>query len=265
MNSWSCVTPRYSSAGSTPNISIPPRSRAELRRLKRRHHLVRHGDRSLSAGRAPLPNHSSDSGSFRRRARLRFGHHYQVRSCARATPSCWRGSQTETIRVHLTVTTLDERLARLLEPRAPRPALRLAAVEADRSRSSGQRPGPSGDAADQRQRGEPGRRVRRSRSKWGVFLQRGASLLEALPARVFLPFLEERFPHLVRRYRERFEKAAYLKGHYPEMIAERVQKIRSRHKMTDRRAPEWPVREQMDFSHFTTQSESTIILYGYCP
>ncbi len=32
------------------------------------------------------------------------------------------------IRVHLTITTLDERLARLLEPRAPRPALRLAAV-----------------------------------------------------------------------------------------------------------------------------------------
>src|SRR5579872_2465289 len=33
------------------------------------------------------------------------------------------------IRVHLTITTLDERLARLLEPRAPRPALRLAAVK----------------------------------------------------------------------------------------------------------------------------------------
>ena len=33
------------------------------------------------------------------------------------------------IRVHLTITTLDERLARLIEPRAPRPALRLAAVK----------------------------------------------------------------------------------------------------------------------------------------
>src|ERR1700691_4088816 len=33
------------------------------------------------------------------------------------------------MRVHLTITTLDERLARLIEPRAPRPALRLAAVK----------------------------------------------------------------------------------------------------------------------------------------
>ena len=30
--------------------------------------------------------------------------------------------------IHLTITTLDEKLARLLEPRAPRPALRLEAV-----------------------------------------------------------------------------------------------------------------------------------------
>ncbi len=32
------------------------------------------------------------------------------------------------VRVHLTITTLDEALARLLEPRAPRPALRVAAL-----------------------------------------------------------------------------------------------------------------------------------------
>src|SRR5215469_703572 len=31
--------------------------------------------------------------------------------------------------VHMTITTLDEKLARMLEPRAPRPELRLAAVE----------------------------------------------------------------------------------------------------------------------------------------
>jgi len=65
--------------------------------------------------------------------------------------------------------------------------------------------------------------------------------LQPCAQRVFLPFLEQRFPHLVRRYRERFEKSAYLKGHYPAMIAERVDQIRARHKMTDRPAPEWPV------------------------
>jgi hypothetical protein len=75
----------------------------------------------------------------------------------------------------------------------------------------------------------------------------GASSFSAAPlflkpcaAQVFLPFLEERFPHLVRRYRERYDKAAYLKGHYPQMIAERVERIRARHKLTSRREPESP-------------------------
>ena len=35
--------------------------------------------------------------------------------------------------VHMTITTLDEKLARLLEPRAPRPELRLQAVRKLRS------------------------------------------------------------------------------------------------------------------------------------
>ena len=41
---------------------------------------------------------------------------------------------------------------------------------------------------------------------------------------VFLPFLEERFPELVRKYRERYDRAAYLRGAYPEMIQERVER-----------------------------------------
>ena len=39
---------------------------------------------------------------------------------------------------------------------------------------------------------------------------------------------------------ERFEKNAYLKGHYPEMIAERVERIRARHHLAARREPESP-------------------------
>src|ERR1700689_5484283 len=38
-------------------------------------------------------------------------------------------SKRSSVRVNLTITTLDDALARLLEPRAPRPALRLAAVK----------------------------------------------------------------------------------------------------------------------------------------
>jgi len=96
----------------------------------------------------------------------------------------------------------------------------------------------------------------------------GASSFSAAPlflkpcaAQVFLPFLEERFPHLVRRYRERFEKTAYLKGHYPEMIAERVERIRVRHKLSERRAPEWPEPpqgDQMDLFPALSKGPSTV-------
>jgi hypothetical protein len=50
---------------------------------------------------------------------------------------------------------------------------------------------------------------------------------------------------LVRRYRERFERSAYLRGDYPERIAERVARIRKRYgfeeRFHDRPEPElWP-------------------------
>ncbi len=145
------------------------------------------------------------------------------------------------IRVHLTITTLDEQLARLLEPLAPRPALRLRALkkltEAGVPVSVLAHPvmpliNDTEDSLD---------------SVCAAAVRNGASSFSAAPlflkpcsAQVFLPFLEEHFPHLVRRYRERFDKAPYLKGHYPEMIAERVERIRARHKIGPRQAPEWP-------------------------
>jgi DNA repair photolyase len=152
-----------------------------------------------------------------------------------------RISRKNRIRVHLTITTLDERLARLLEPRAPRPELRLGAVrtlsEAGISVSVLAHPvmpliNDSEASLD---------------DLCKAAVRNGATSFSAAPlflkpcaAKVFLPFLEQRFPHLARRYRERFEKSAYLKGHYPEMIAERVEKIRARYKITNRHAPEWP-------------------------
>src|SRR5208282_1235943 len=78
----------------------------------------------------------------------------------------------------------------------------------------------------------------------------GAPLfLKPCSAQVFLPFLEERFPHLVRRYKERYENNAYLKGHYPEMIRERVRAIVARHGMQPRDAAylpeEWEPQPQL--------------------
>ena len=158
-----------------------------------------------------------------------------------------RIARANKIRVHLTITTLDEGLARLLEPRAPRPSLRLAAVkkltDAGVPVSVLAHPvmpliNDSEDSLD---------RVCAAAARAGASSFSAAPLfLKPCSYQVFLPFLEQRFPHLVRRYRERFDKAAYLKGAYPEMIAERVKLIRARNGLHERRAPESPLPEPFD-------------------
>ena len=143
--------------------------------------------------------------------------------------------------MHLTITTLDEGLARLIEPRAPRPALRLAALKklADAGVPVSVLAHPVMPLINDSE--ESLDLVCAAAARHGASSFSAAPLfLKPCAAQVFLPFLEERFPHLLRRYRERFERAAYLKGHYPEMIAERVARIRSRHALASRREPESP-------------------------
>jgi len=160
-------------------------------------------------------------------------------------------AQKNRIRVHMTITTLDEGLARLIEPLAPRPALRLGAVrkltQVGIPVSVLAHPvmpliNDSEESLDQ---------VCEAAARNGASSFSAAPLfLKPCAAQVFIPFLQQRFPHLVRRYRERFENAAYLKGYYPEMIAERVARIRSRYKLAARQEPEGPSQpiadEQMD-------------------
>jgi hypothetical protein len=67
---------------------------------------------------------------------------------------------------------------------------------------------------------------------------------------VFFPFLEERFPGLIRKYRERFERSAYLRGDYPDSVRERVERVRKRYgfgeRFVERAEPElWPRERQM--------------------
>jgi len=152
-----------------------------------------------------------------------------------------------TVGVHLTITTLDDGLARLLEPRAPRPSLRLEALR--KLTGAGVRVSVLAHPVMPL--------INDSEESLGAVCraaaENGASSFSAAPLflkpcaqQVFLPFLEERFPHLLRRYREPFEKSAYLQGAYPEMIKERVQTIRSRYRMKTRETPEWPEPDQLE-------------------
>ena len=151
----------------------------------------------------------------------------------------------------LTITTVDRDLARLLEPLAPRPDLRLNAVR--KLAAAGLRVAvnlapilplindaePSLDA------------VAKAAARAGAeHLGGNVVYLKPCAQKVFFPFLEAHFPRYLGRYRERFERSAYLRGGYPEMIRERVDRIRGRYNLRPREdgraEPElWPQDPQM--------------------
>jgi DNA repair photolyase len=131
------------------------------------------------------------------------------------------------LHINMTVTTLDTKLARILEPRAPRPDLRIEAVRrlASAGIFTGVYASPVLPLINDSERGLGA--VAKAARDAGA--QRfGGNVLFLRPASrgVFFASLEKHFPHLVRRYRERYQDGIYLKGAYPEMIRERVCKIR---------------------------------------
>ena len=132
--------------------------------------------------------------------------------------------------VNITITTLDASLARLLEPRAPRRDLRLKAVRtlAEAGIAVGVFPNPIMPLiTDQEPRLD--RLAKAARDHGATYFGGGVLFLQPCSRRVFLPFVGQHFPHLLRRYQERYEESAYLKGPYREMIRERIATIRDRY------------------------------------
>jgi DNA repair photolyase len=134
------------------------------------------------------------------------------------------------LHVNITITTLDAELARLLEPRAPRPDLRLRALA--ELAAAGIHVGVFSNPilpliTDSEQNLDA---VAKVAARAGA-LHFGSGVVFLMPCaqEVFFPFLEERFPQLARRYRERFERNPYLRGPYQEAIRQRVERIRRRH------------------------------------
>jgi DNA repair photolyase len=132
--------------------------------------------------------------------------------------------------VHMTVTTLDERLARLLEPKPPTPTQRLEAVR--KLAHAGIRVGVNAMPILPGLNDAP----RMLESLAAQAAQSGASFIYAnilflMPSAMkqFMPFLEREFPHLVKRYRKAYARSAYLRGEYPEKITRLVAELRARY------------------------------------
>jgi DNA repair photolyase len=134
------------------------------------------------------------------------------------------------IGVNITITTLDEKLARLLEPRAPRPSLRLDAVRklSEAGIPVGVFPNPVMPAVTDGER-QLDRLAKAARDAGAQWFGGGPLFLMPSAQKVFLPFLEEHFPKLVQPYRETYEKSAYLGREYKDGLRDLVKKIRDRY------------------------------------
>lgn len=150
----------------------------------------------------------------------------------------------------MTITTLDRELARRMEPLAPRPDLRLAALR--KLRAAGLHVAvnvapvlplindsdASLDAV-----------VKASARAGAVALRGNVVYLKPCAQAAFFPFLNEHYPVLLRRYRERFERSAFLRDAYPETIRERLDRIRRRYGLRADQSPAepelWPQNPQL--------------------
>jgi DNA repair photolyase len=142
--------------------------------------------------------------------------------------------------VHVTITTLNVELARILEPRAPRPDLRLDAVR--QLALSGIHAGMSCSPVipgitDQPRDLEALVRAAAAAGAKGIFAN--PLFLKPCSAAVFLPFLQEKFPHLAESYRQRYEGRAFLPKAYGERISQLMRSYRHKYGLGgDRRREE---------------------------
>jgi DNA repair photolyase len=152
--------------------------------------------------------------------------------------------------IHITVTTMNVELARILEPRAPRPDLRIEAVRELSAAgidvgvsSSPVLPGITDAPADLEAV------VRAAAEAGATHIFAGPLFLKPCSAAVFLPFLEEQFPHLVENYRQRYRDRSFLPPSYGQRVAQRIGMLRQKYGMTpadprgSRNGRKWPVQD----------------------
>src|SRR3989441_3609652 len=133
------------------------------------------------------------------------------------------------LEVHISLTTVDVALIRHVEARSPMPAVRLRALK--RLADSGVRvglivapvlPGITDD-------------LPHLEALFQAAREAGARFVHAGPLRLypavrdrFLPMLEERFPHLVARYRRAYEGRSGAPRDYARALAARIKKLQAR-------------------------------------
>jgi DNA repair photolyase len=153
-------------------------------------------------------------------------------------------AKNNSLTVHITVTTMNAKLARQLEPRAPRPDLRMRTLaqmrEADLRAGvmcSPLMPGITDNASSIRA-------VARAAAAAGAsFMAAGALFLKSCSLPTFLSFVAENFPEQLETYKRRYASSAFVSSAYRERMSALVDQIRSEFKLGKRYNDEDAARE----------------------
>jgi DNA repair photolyase len=159
-------------------------------------------------------------------------------------------SKNNVLSIHITVTTLDVELARILEPRAPRPDLRINALR--ELSAAGVTVGVSCSPVLPGITDSPANLeavVREAAAAGARHIFAGPLFLKPCSAAIFLPFLEQHFPNLVENYRQRYQDRSFLPPSYGKRISQLIASYRKKYgieRADPRRQPlfakKWPVR-----------------------
>ena len=154
-------------------------------------------------------------------------------------------SRRHKLTIHLTVTTVNTDLARILEPRAPRPDLRLYTV--GRLRSAGLRagvlcsplmPGINDSRSSIAAVGKAAAEVGAS------FMAAGALFLKPCSLPTFFQFIKEHFPAQLPAYERRYKESAFVSPEYRKRVADIVDSVCREYKL-GRRYEELPPTKEM--------------------
>jgi DNA repair photolyase len=138
-------------------------------------------------------------------------------------------AERSTLQINITVTTLRPRLARLLEPRAPRPDVRLAAVkqlrEANLLVGVSASPLLPGITDGEGELEAVAAAAKEAGAQW--FFS-GVLFLMPSSAKQFLPFVREKFPRLAKQYDQWYARSGYAPEEYRRAANERVARLRKK-------------------------------------
>jgi DNA repair photolyase len=144
-------------------------------------------------------------------------------------------AESNTLVVHITITTTDAALARKLEPRAPRPDLRFAAVKKLRAAGivTGVLCSPLLPGINDTPRALDAV-ASRAAAAGASFLGAHPLFLKSCSRPTWMSFVREHFPHLLDDYRKRFAKADFVDATYRETVSERVRSACRKHGLSRR-------------------------------